>query len=73
MADLEITCSEQVKVALAEDPELAAAMREMFAIFHQVHAGVASGQYPNFEDGVEALTGHRPEPLEIPEPDQCTN
>lgn len=58
--DLKIICSEQVNAATAADPELAAALREMFAAFHQAYAGMLSGQYPDFETGVEALTGRRP-------------
>jgi hypothetical protein len=58
--DIKITISEQVKSAMAADPKLGDALREMFAIFHQVHAGVESGQYSSFEAGIEALTGNRP-------------
>jgi hypothetical protein len=58
--DLKITISEQVRSAMAADPTLGDVLREMFAVFHQAHAGVESGQYSSFEAGIEALTGNRP-------------
>lgn len=45
----------------ASDPEAAPAFRELFANMRQALQGVSSGQYLSFEEGMEALTGNRPE------------
>lgn len=61
--ELEIILSDKIKETMAADPDLAAALREMFAVFHQAHAGVEAGKYLSFEDAVEAITGNWPERL----------
>lgn len=62
--DLEIKISDQVKEKIVEDPDLAKAMKDVQAIFHQAHHGVQTGQYKTLEDGIESLTGSRPELLD---------
>lgn len=66
--ELTISISNQVKEKMASDPELAAAMREMFAIFHQAFEAVQAGRYKNMEDAIEAITGSRPKPVEPDDP-----
>ena len=65
MADdeLKVELSDQVKAQMAADPELAEAMREMIANFHQAHAAVKAGQYKTFDEAMEAITGERPVPV----------
>jgi hypothetical protein len=43
-----------------DDPEGAAAIREMLANMRQAVAGVNAGQYKSFEEGIEAITGQLP-------------
>lgn len=63
MADKELTIemSPQALAAVADDPELAAAVAQMKANFHQAHHAVATGQHKTFADAMEAITGSRPE------------
>lgn len=63
--DLEVVLSEQVRAQMAADPELAAAIREMSAIFRQADHAVKTGQHKTFEDAIEALTGERPQPVDL--------
>lgn len=58
---------EQLAEMEAKDPEAAKAAREMLANIRQAHTAWLAGQYPSFEDAVEAITGQRPE--RIPEED----
>lgn len=57
--------SEQVKAAMAADPDLAEAMREIATSMRQAHHAWRSGQYASFEDAMEAITGQRPEPVDL--------
>ena len=57
--------SEQVKAQMAADPELAEAMKEMAAMMRQAHHAWKSGQYASFGDAMEAISGCRPEPLDL--------
>lgn len=61
--DYQVIWSPEVEAQAAADPKKAAALRELGAIFRQAMAGVESGQYKSFEDGVEALSGSRPQPI----------
>ena len=61
--DLEIIMSDEVAAQMADDPEMAAALREISAAFRQAHHAVQSGQHGTFEDAMEAITGNRPEPV----------
>lgn len=63
--DLTIDMSEQVKAQMLADPELAKAMKEFMAIMHQAHEGVKSGQYKTMDDAMEALTGSRPQKVDL--------
>lgn len=54
---------------LAAHPELAKAMREMAANMRQAHHAWKSGQYASFDDAMEAITGERPESLDLDEDD----
>ena len=58
--DFTVELSDQVKKQIADDPEVAAALREFAAIFRQAEAGVRSGQYKTIDDAMEILTGARP-------------
>lgn len=62
--ELEILQSEQVKTALADDPEAAEALRDFSATLRQAYQGLKEGKYETFEDAMEALTGKRPERVE---------
>jgi hypothetical protein len=63
--DLTVEYSEDVKAKMAEDPKLAAMMREMAANFRQAFHGINTGQYKNFEDAMEAITGERPQRVDF--------
>lgn len=58
----EVEWSDEVKEAAAKDPKMAEFLREMGATVRQAMAGVKSGQYATFEDGMFALTGQRTTP-----------
>lgn len=51
----------QVEAAMAADPAMAEAIREFSATARQVMQGISEGKYATFEDGMEALTGKRPQ------------
>ena len=63
--ELEIELSDQVKKAMAKDPKLAEYMRNFIATLHQARHGVDTGQYDSMDDAMEALTGSRPEKIDI--------
>lgn len=65
--DIEIELSPQVEEAMAADPELAKAMKDMFANFRQATHGVKSGQYKDFGEAMEAITGQRPQRIDLDE------
>ena len=62
-----IVLSEQVKAQMAADPELAKALKEHFANMRQAHHAWRSGRYESFEAAMEAITGNRPEPVDLSE------
>ena len=68
--ELSVIFSDQVKDAMASDPEKAAAVQEFTALLHQTHAGVKSGQYASLDDALEKLTGSRPEMVDGLEDDE---
>lgn len=51
----------------AEHPGAKKEMGELFALMRQAHQAWQAGQYKTFEDAMEALTGQRPERLDIEE------
>ena len=61
--------SDQVKRKMEEDPALAEAMRQIAAEMRQAHHAWQSGQYASFDDAMEAITGERPEPVEMDDED----
>lgn len=63
--DLNIVIPDDVQAQLDADPKMAEAMRGIFASMRQAHADVASGKYAAFDDAMEAITGNRPEPVEL--------
>jgi CheY-like chemotaxis protein len=67
--ELDIVIADEVAAEMADDPEMAKAMRELFAAFHQAHHAVATGQYASFDDAMEAITGSRPEPVFLDDED----
>jgi hypothetical protein len=50
---------------MESDPELKAAMQEMLANMRQAHHAWTSGQYASFDDAMEAITGSRPEAVDV--------
>lgn len=62
--DPDIVLSKQVKEAMAKDPELAAALRELFANMRQAMQSVKEGRYKSLDDAMEAITGQRPTPID---------
>jgi len=66
--DLEIIFSPEAQAsidrAIAKDPSLGDSLRDMFAAMRQAHQAVETGQYDNFADAMEAITGERPTPVE---------
>ena len=69
--ELEIVIADAVAAEMADDPEMAEAMRDLFAAFHQANHAVATGQYASFEDAMEAITGSRPEPVFMDDEDDA--
>lgn len=67
--ELTVLLSDQVKEAMAEDADVAKMMKDMIAVFHQAQHAVDTGQHETFEDAVEAITGNRPEPIDLSELD----
>lgn len=65
--ELDIHVLPEVAEQMADDPELAEALKETFAVFHQAHHAVETGQYKTFDDAMEAITGSRPELVEFDE------
>lgn len=63
--DIEIKLSPEVEAQMAADPELAKVLKEMFADFHQAAHAVKTGQHADFGDAMEAITGQRPERVEL--------
>jgi predicted TPR repeat methyltransferase len=61
--------SDKVKRQMEEDPALAEAMRRVAAEMRQAHHAWRSGQYASFGDAMKAITGKRPEPVEIDDED----
>lgn len=47
------------------DPEMAKALREFAACARQAMQGVAEGKYKSFDDAMEAITGNRPEKIDL--------
>lgn len=63
--DLDILMSDQVKTTMATDPEAAEAVRDFVAMLRQADHSVKSGQYKTIDDALEALTGSRPELVDL--------
>lgn len=61
--ELEIVFSDQVLEAMTNDPEMAALIKDFSAAYRQADHAVKTGQHKSFEDAMEAITGHRPEPV----------
>lgn len=68
--EIELNLSDQVKEAMANDAELAEALREIFACMRQAMEGVQSGRYRSFDEGMERITGERPRPVDEPFDDE---
>lgn len=63
--DLQIIIAPELQAQLDADPELAEAMRELFASFRQAHHAVETGTHKSFDEAMEAITGHRPEIVDL--------
>lgn len=63
--EFEIEWSDEVKAQADKDPKIAKYLREFGAIMRQAMAGVKSGQYKTLDDGIEALTGTRPQEVDL--------
>ena len=61
--------SDKVMKQMAENPEMAKAIREMAANMRQAMDGVQRGQYKSFDEAMESITGSRSEPLIRDNPD----
>lgn len=61
--EYEVVIAPEVLEQMAQDPEMAAAIREICAAFRQSAHAVKTGQHNSFEDAMEAITGNRPEPV----------
>lgn len=55
---------------MAQSPEAADDIRDILAVIRQAHQGWQSGKYPSFEDAMEALTGERPERVDLDDPEE---
>ena len=62
--EFKVEWSDQVQKAVEKDPKLADFLRGFGAKARQAMAGVKSGQYKSFDDGMEKLTGQRPEKID---------
>jgi hypothetical protein len=49
----------------AAPPDIKAKMKELLANFHQAIEAVKRGEHETFEDAMQAITGHRPEKLDL--------
>lgn len=63
--EFEVVYSDLVKQQMESDPDLAAAIREFSAMARQVAHGIETGQYESFDEGMEALTGNKPKPIDL--------
>ena len=64
-----VILSDQVKEQMAKDPEIAKAMQAISADFRQAMQLVSDGKYASFDDAIEALTGKRPQPVDLDDED----
>lgn len=62
--DLIIEMTDQVRDQIADNPEMAAFLREFTAAMHQAADAVKRGQYKTMDDAMEAITGNRPEKID---------
>lgn len=63
--DLEIVILPEVQAQLDADPDMAEAIRDFMAACRQAKHAVDTGQHESFNDAMEAITGNRPEPVDI--------
>ena len=61
---IKVEMSPQVKVKMAEDPDVAEAVRSMLEVMNAAAQGVAEGRYPSFDEAMFQLTGDRPRKLD---------
>jgi hypothetical protein len=57
--------SDQVREAAERDPKIADLLRDFGAKARQAMQMVEAGQYKSFDDAMEALTGERPQKIEL--------
>lgn len=65
--EITIKFSDELKKQMADDPEAAAAVRDLCAIFRQAAHDVETEKYESFDDAMEAVTGNRPKLVSIDE------
>ena len=63
--DLQVEISPEVEEQIANDPELAEALKSFLAAMHQANHAVQTGKHASLEDAMEAITGHRPMPVDL--------
>lgn len=64
--DLKIELSPEAQAKLDKaPPDIKAKMQELFATFHQAMDAVKRGQHETFEDAMQAITGNRPEKVDL--------
>lgn len=59
-----VVLSEQVKGKMAENTEMAEALRSMMEVMEAAARGVEEGRYPSFDEAMFQLTGDRPRKLD---------
>lgn len=64
-----VVMSAEVQAEADADPELATALREFSANARQAMQGVKDGTYTSFEEGIEKITGHKPERVDADDED----
>lgn len=67
--DMKLVILPEAQAAMDADPDLAKLVRELNANFHQAMQGVKDGKYVTFEDAMEAITGQRPEKVDLDDDD----
>lgn len=62
--------SPEIMEQMKEDPELSKFMRDFSSMARQAMQAVHDGQYETFDEAMEAITGHKPEQVDLDEFDE---
>lgn len=63
----EVIMLPEVMAQMAADPEMAEFIRDFAAMARQAMVDVESGKYASFDDAMEAISGNRPEAIDLDE------